>query len=100
MQNAKQFRLRFWIDQMDKGLAKLDADNVERVTWGAILLRIPAGALHLTAEMTRRDDGVWLPARMRVRVDAKLILLKTVRIEVVTAYHDYRKFQAESRIVE
>ena len=97
---AKLFHLRLWIDQADKGMARIEADNIQRVTWGAVLVRIPAGSLHISGEMTRRDDGAWLPARVHARIDAKLILLKTVRLEIVTAYRDYRKFRVESKIVE
>ena len=99
VKNAKMFKLRLWIDQEDKGLAKIEADNVERVTWGGLLIRVPAGAAHVSEELTHRDDGAWLPAHMRVRLDLKLLLLKTFRIEVVTGYRDYREFQAESKIV-
>jgi hypothetical protein len=96
----KKFRLQIWIDQADRKWAKVEGDNVAPVTWGGILVRAPAGALHLVDEMTRNQDGAWLPAYLRVRIDAKLILLKTVRIEVISKYSDYRRFRAESRIVE
>ena len=96
----KKFRLQIWIDQADKEWAKVVADNVAPVTWGGILVRAPVGALHLVDEMTRTNDGAWLPAYLRVRIDVKLILLKTVRMEVISTYSGYRKFRAESRIVE
>jgi predicted aspartyl protease len=100
IKRAKAFHLRIWVDQADKSWSKVEADNLAPVTWGAVLVRVPAGSLHVSDELTRREDGVWLPAYLRVRIDVKLILLKTVRMEIVSSYSNYRKFQADSRIVE
>ncbi len=100
VKNARMFQLRIWVDQGDKGLAKIEADNVQRVTYGAILIRVPPGGLHVSEDLTRRDDGAWLPARTHIHIDLKLVLLKTFRIEILTTFRDYRKFQAESKIVE
>jgi hypothetical protein len=97
---AKLFHLSIWIDQADKKLAKWEGDNIAPITWGGILIRVPAGAMHIAEDMTRREDRAWLPAHLHVRIDAKLLLLKTAHIEVVSTYSDYRKFQADSRIVE
>jgi hypothetical protein len=100
LKKAKLFRLSIWIDQADKKWAKVEADNIAPVTWGAILIRVPAGAAHLTQEMTRRNDGAWLPAHLHVRLDAKLILLKTAHLEVLSTYGDYRKFRSDSRLLQ
>ncbi len=100
MKKVKLFRLLIWIDQEESQWARVEADNVAPVAAAAILVRVPAGAMHITFEPTRRDDGAWLPAHLHVRIDAKVMLMATVRLEIVTAYGNYRKFQAESRIVE
>jgi len=97
---VKRFRMSIWIDQADKKWAKVEADNIALVTWGAFLVRAPAGAMHIAEELTRRDDGAWLPAHLRVHLDAKLILLKTAHMEVLSTYGDYRKFQSDSRLLQ
>jgi len=100
MKMAKRFRLTIWIDREENQWSRIEADNVEPVTMAAILVRAPAGAAHLTFDLTRRDDGAWLPARLEVRLDAKVMLMAKVRMEIVTSYGSYRKFQSESRMVE
>ena len=100
MKQVKQFRLVIWIDQAEPQWARVEADNVAPVTVGAILFRAPAGAEHISLESTRRDDGAWLPARLQARAGGKLLLMKAVRVEIVTTYSNYRKFQAESKVVE
>jgi hypothetical protein len=100
MKKIKRFRLAIRIDQQEAQWARVEADNVAPVTARAILIRAPAGAMHVTFEPTRRDDGAWLPAHMQVRVDAKAMPMAKLRLEVETTYGNYRKFQAESRIVE
>jgi hypothetical protein len=97
---VKRFRLSIWIDQADKKWAKVVADNIALVTWGAFLVRAPAGAMHIAEELTRRGDGAWLPAFLRVHLDAKLILLKTAHMEILSTYGDYRKFQSDSRLLQ
>jgi hypothetical protein len=100
VKKVKLFRLRIWIDREEPEWARLEADNVAPVTVGAILIRAPAGAMRVMFETTRRDDGAWLPAHVLVRVDAKVMLMAKLRLEIESTYSKYRKFQAESKVVE
>ncbi len=100
MKKVKLFRLRIWIDQQEAQWARVEADNVAPVTVTGILFRAPAGAMHITFEPVRRDDGAWLPARMLASVDVKVMLMAKLHLEIETSYSNYRKFQSESRIVE
>ena len=94
-----KFRLRFWIDQTDYRWARLEADNIESVTWAKLLFRAPRGALHLAFEQVRLPDAAWLPARLRVKLVGKALLFATVRQEILFTYSGYRKFHADSRLV-
>lgn len=97
---AKSWHLNIWIDQADRKLAKWEGDNMGAVTWGGVLVRVPAGAMHISVDMARRDDGAWLPAHLRERFDAKLLLGKMAHGEVLSTYSDYRKFQSNSRLLQ
>jgi len=45
------------------------------------------------------NGEVWVPTQIRIRLNARLGLLKTFRKELEVAYSDYRKFQTDSRVV-
>lgn len=46
-------------------------------------------------EQTRIDVGIWLPERVEVRAAAKIFLLKSLIVERVLNYSDYRLAEAE-----
>jgi len=96
----KKFRLLIWIDQAEGKWSRFQADNVDAVSFGAVLARAPAGSLHVKIELTRRDDGAWLPERVELRRNVKALLMMTVHDEFDYTYSQYRKFQSESRMVE
>ena len=45
------------------------------------------------------NGEVWLPARISVRAEARIALLKKMRAEIDITYREYHKFQADSKIV-
>jgi hypothetical protein len=100
MKRIKSFHLTIWIDQADAKWSRLEAHNVASVALGAMVVRFPAGSFHVSIEPARRDDGAWLPDRVRIRMNMRFMLLVTLRLETVSTYSKYRKFQTESRIVE
>jgi len=99
MKVLAQFHFRLWIDREDYRWARLEGDNIAPVTWARLLLRMPTGAVHLIFEQTRHEDGAWLESRMEAKMSAKVLLLATVRMDVTWTYSNYRKFQADSRLV-
>jgi hypothetical protein len=89
---------RIWVDQEDTRLVKLDVRMNEPISFGWFIFRLRPGA-RLQLEQTRVEDRVWLPKRLWLRGEAKILGVKTIRVEAETSYRDYRKFQAESRVV-
>lgn len=92
-------RARIWINQATYEWVKADVDAVDTISFRFGLFRIAPGG-HLTFEQTRVNGEVWLPEHITVRADARLALIKTVHGEIDITYRDYKKFQANSRIVE
>jgi hypothetical protein len=45
-------------------------------------------------EQTRVDDGIWMPERVEVRAAAKIFFVKSLVIERVLTYSEYRLPQA------
>lgn len=91
-------RGKVWIEKSEYQWVKAEAEVLDTLSFGMAILRLaPGGSLKF--EQTRVNDEVWLPAHMMIRADARLAYVKKVRAEIVVNYRDYKKFQAESRIV-
>jgi hypothetical protein len=92
-------RGKIWVDQEDYQWVKAEVEVINPISFGLGLVRLAPGAI-LNFDQVRVNDEVWLPAHVSVRADARLIYLRKLREELDITYHDYRKFQADSRIVE
>ncbi len=95
----QKVRGTIWIDQAGYQWVAAEIDVVQTISWGWFILRIPPGA-HISFGQTRVNDEVWLPKQVHIRGDAKLGLLKTFRMDVNIAYSDYRKFRAQSQVID
>jgi hypothetical protein len=94
-----KFHAKLWIDRLEYRAIRIEADNIAPVTWGAFLVRLPIGGLHLTTEQQRHENGVWLASSEDARVTAKALLVVAARFEIHTSYSRYRKFQSDSRLL-
>jgi hypothetical protein len=95
----QKVRGTLWIDQAGYQWVRAEIDVIDTISWGFFVLRIPAGA-KISFAQTRVNEEVWLPKVVHVRADAKLALLKTFRLDFDVAYSNYRKFGADSQIID
>jgi hypothetical protein len=99
---AKLFRSlkgRFWVDQQDHQIVKVEAEVIDTVSVGLFLVRVAKGS-RATLELTRVSGGVWLPDRLQVFASARLGLLKTFRFEQLVHYSRYRCVPAVARTID
>ncbi len=88
------FHFKVWIDKADCQWVKLDAEALDNASYGLFLLRLHKGTrAHL--EQTRVNDEVWLPAKVYVKLDARVVLFKSYLEEIDINYKDYKKFRTE-----
>jgi hypothetical protein len=93
-----KIRGRIWIDKAEYQWVRIEGETTDTISWGIFLARLSPGA-RLEFEQTRVNDEVWLPKRMWMRGAGRIGLLKKLAMEEEITWSDYRKFQAESRIV-
>jgi len=101
MKDAKflpKFHGRVWIDKGDLQLAKMDVEAIDTVSVGWVLARIHKGT-RVMLEQTRVNDEVWLPRHVTFKVDARVALLKGLKIDGEQEFRDYKKFSSSSKIV-
>jgi hypothetical protein len=98
---AKLFRslkARFWVDQRDHQIVKVEAEVIDTIWIGLFLVRVAKGS-RATLELTRVSDGVWLPDRLHVVASARLGLLKIYRFEQRVNYSRYSCIPTDARTI-
>jgi len=85
---------KLWIDKQDLGWIKVDGQVIQPISMGLFLARVQRGS-HIMMEQTRVADGTWVPERIEVRASAKIFFVKTLVIDKILTYSDYRVAQDE-----
>jgi hypothetical protein len=83
-----QVKARLWIDKADFRWARIEAELLDTMSFGWILLRIHSGSRVALTQM-RQADGAWLPERAWYRVSFRVGLVKLSREESETVYGLY-----------
>ncbi len=91
-------KARMWIDKTDYQWAKVEMEILDTISFGGFLVRLAKGG-YLVIEQTRINREVWLPKHVAMQASARLVLVKGFHKSLDIAYSDYKKFQADSRIV-
>lgn len=87
-----------WIDKQDSIWVKFEAEVLKPFSLGWFLARVAEGT-HLSYEMMRVNNELWVPKDISLKASARLALFKKVNAEQTVTFTDYRKFQTDSRIV-
>jgi hypothetical protein len=93
-----KIKARFWIDKSGGNWVKLDMETLDTVSFGGFLFRLAKGS-HLIIEQTRVNNDVWLPRMASLQMAGRILLVKGIHNEYLFTFSDYKKFQAESRVV-
>jgi len=92
-----KFHGRVWIDKADLEVSKMDVECLDTVSWGLFVARLHKGT-RFTLEQTRVNDEVWLPQSLSFKLDARLALLKGLKVDDEQTFRDYKKFRTEAKI--
>jgi hypothetical protein len=79
---------KIWVDTQDFGWVKVDVDVMEPFSMGLFLARVQPGS-HIVFEQTRVADGIWLPARIEITANAKILFVKNYAMREVITYSEY-----------
>jgi len=84
---------KLWIDKQDLGWIKADGQVIQSFSMGLFLVRLLRGS-EIKMEQTRVDDGIWMPERVEVRASARIFFVKSLVIDRILTYSEYRLPQA------
>jgi hypothetical protein len=80
---------KLWVDKQDFGWIKVDGQVTQSFSMGLFVARVQRGS-HIILEQTCVGDGVWVPKRLEVRASARILFLKSLDIDRILTYSDYR----------
>jgi hypothetical protein len=81
-----------WIDPIDKQVMRLEARLIDSYKMGGGLLASVRPGTALVFEQKRMEDGVWLPVFSQVNISAKILLFKSVNVNVTQEFSNYQRF--------
>ena len=93
-----KLRPKLWIDKAEFQWLRMDADVIDTITWGGFLLRLHPGS-HIEIEQTLVNNEVWLPLHAHIGFDARVALVKPIRLDIDAVFSNYKKFRTESKII-
>ena len=81
---------RLWIDKQDFGWVKVDGEVTQSFSMGLFVARVNRGS-HIVLEQTCVGDAVWVPQRLEVRASARILFVKSLDMDRILTYSDYRR---------
>jgi hypothetical protein len=85
-----------WIDEKAHDVARLEAYFVGDMKIGGGLLANLQRGTSFVFEQAFMNNEVWLPTYFEAHIGARVLLVKGFKINLVTRYSDYRKFNVET----
>ena len=80
---------KLWIDKLDFGWIKVEGQVTQSFSMGLFVARVQRGS-RIVLEQTNVGDAVWVPQRLEVRGSARILFLKSLTVERIFTYWDYR----------
>jgi hypothetical protein len=80
---------KLWIDKSDFGWIKVEGQVTQSFSMGLFVARVQRGS-RIVLEQTNVGDAVWVPQRLEVRGSARILFLKSLTVERILTYSDYR----------
>jgi hypothetical protein len=80
---------KLWVDKQDFGWIKVDGEVTQSFSMGLFVARVERGS-HMILEQTNVGDGVWVPKRIEMRASARILFLKSLDLDRILTYSDYR----------
>jgi hypothetical protein len=80
---------KLWVDKQDFGWIRVDGQVAQSFSMGLFVARVQRGS-RIILEQTCVGDAVWVPKRLEVRASAKILFLKSLNMDRILTYSDYR----------
>lgn len=85
-----------WVDPAERQVMRLEARLIESFKIGGGLAVSVKPGSSFVFEMTRLEDGVWLPRFSQVNASARIFLFAGMSINETNEFTDYKRFSAKT----
>jgi hypothetical protein len=85
-----------WVSEDDHELVRIDAEAIDTISVGLGLLGKLNKGSRISAERLKVNDEIWLPSRVEVFVNARVLMLKGFNFREIVEYSDHKKFNVET----
>jgi hypothetical protein len=85
-----------WIDEKAHDVARLEAYFIGDVKLGGGLLANLQKGTSFVFEQAFVNNEVWLPTYEEAHIGVRVLLVKGIKVNEVTRYSDYKKFNVET----
>jgi hypothetical protein len=92
----KHFAAKAWVSESEYEVVRLEVEALDTVSFGmGLLARVHKGSRG--AFQRRKVNGEeWLPASVKFTASARVLLVKSMRVDVDSEFSNYRKFTVET----
>jgi hypothetical protein len=80
---------KLWVDKQDFGWIKVEGQVTQSFSMGLFVARVQRGS-HIILEQACIGNAVWLPKRLEIRASARILFLKSLDLDRILTYSDYR----------
>lgn len=80
---------KLWVDKLDFGWVKVDGEVTQSFSMGLFVARVQRGS-HILLQQICLGNAVWVPKRLEVRASARILFLKSLELDRILTYSDYR----------
>jgi hypothetical protein len=91
----RQLAGRVWVDEEDRAVVRAEIHSTGKIKV-ALGLGASIGAVSITSEFVKVDEGIWLPRRVETLVEGRVLLLKGIHERSSGVFSRYRRFTTES----
>lgn len=93
----RNVKFRVWIEKSTYRWINVDVEVIKPFSLGWVLARLhERSRIHI--EQTWVNDEVWMPNRIFLNLDGRVLLVKGFAMEMEITYRDYRKFRVDTKI--
>lgn len=85
-----------WVDEKAHDVARLEAYFVGDMKVGGGLLANLQKGTNFVFEQAFVNNEVWLPTYLEAHIGVRVLLVKGIKVNVVTRYSDYKRFNVET----
>jgi hypothetical protein len=93
-----KMRGTFWVNQQNYAWLRAEIETLDAITFGGFLAKLDKGSTFKLEQM-RVNDEFWAIRQLNTRVTARALLMRFNQAQQID-FRNYRKFSADSRLVE